>query len=135
MAPVVTAAHSRAYYTAEGAGNTGYGIDPEAYPHNSQGLVAEVTAALADRVDFRGYDNTGDGIADGLLILHSGPAAPEIIDPQLPRTVMLAHAFTLPGSRRAGRGRCSPTRWSPPAIRSAPGPMRPDTSWGWWIST
>ncbi len=120
VAPVVTAAHSRPYYTSEGAANTGYGIDPEAYPHNSQGLVAEVTAALADRVDFRRYDNTGDGIADGILILHSGPAAPERIDPELPRTVMLAHAFTLPRVATRGAGTVFPY-----AVVSARDPIGP----------
>jgi M6 family metalloprotease-like protein len=125
LAPTVTAAHSRAYYTSEGAGNTGYGIDPDAYPHNSQGLVAEVTATLADRVDFRLFDNTADGIADGLLVLHSGPAAPEILDPELPPTVMLAHAFTLPEPVARGPGTVFP--YAVASVHDAVGPWAHET--------
>ncbi len=102
LAPIVTAAHSRAYYTSEGTDNYGYGTDPDAYPHNAQGLVEEVTAAIADAVDLRLFDNNADGIVDGLLVLHSGPRAPEVIEASTSRDLMLAHAFTtsVPVARR-----------------------------------
>ncbi len=102
LAPTVTAAHPRRYYTSEGTGNAGFGIDPDAYPHNAQALVEEVTAAIADAVDLRRYDNNADGIVDGLLILHSGPRAPEVIEPGTSPDLLLAHAFTTsqPVARR-----------------------------------
>ncbi len=120
LAPTVVADHPRAWYTEEGSDNTGYGLDPRAYPHNGAGLVAEVTAELAGRVDFRAYDNTGDGIADGLLILHSGPPAPEILEGSLPRSTLLAHSFTLPAPAARGDGLVFPY-----ALASARDPAGP----------
>ncbi len=102
LAPVVTAPHSRAYYTTEGGAFGSNGLDPGTYPHNGQGLVDDVTRALADRVDFRLYDNTGDGIVDGLLILHSGPESAETSAGALPADVLVAHAFTLPAPEPRG---------------------------------
>jgi len=96
LAPVVTAPHSRAYYTTEGGAFGSNGLDPGSYPHNGQGLVDDVTQALDDRVDFRLYDNTLDGIVDGLLILHSGPKSAETSAGALPADVLVAHSFTLP---------------------------------------
>jgi M6 family metalloprotease-like protein len=95
LAPTVVAEHPRSWYTSEGEGNRGYGLDVDAYPHNSRGLVEEVTTKVTTAVDLRRFDNTGDGIVDGLLILHSGPPAPEVLTPGLPQSVMLAHSFTL----------------------------------------
>ncbi len=95
VAPTVVTEHPRTWYTSEGENNTGFGLDVAAYPHNSRGLVEEVTRKIAASVDLRRFDNTGDGIVDGLLILHSGPAAPEAITPELPRSLMAAHSFTL----------------------------------------
>jgi M6 family metalloprotease-like protein len=96
LAPLVIAPHSRAYYTTEGGAYGSNGLDPSSYPHNGQGLVDDVTRVLTDRVDFRQYDNTEDGIVDGLLILHSGPESAETSAGALPADVLVAHAFTLP---------------------------------------
>ena len=95
LAPTVVAEHPRSWYTSEGEGNRGYGVDVDAYPHNARGLVEEVTAKVTTAVDLRRFDNTGDGIVDGLLILHSGPPAPEVLTSGLPKSLMLAHSFTL----------------------------------------
>lgn len=95
LAPTVVAEHPRTYYTVEGEGNFGYGTDPNAYPHNARRLVEEVTAALVERVDFLRFDNTGDGIADGLLLLHSGPESIEAPGTSPPPDHLAAHAFTL----------------------------------------
>jgi M6 family metalloprotease-like protein len=102
LAPLVLAPHTRSYYTVEGTSNAGYGLDVQAYPHNAQGLVEDVTRALADRIDFRLYDNTRDGIVDGLLILHSGPVSTETSAGTLPPDVLLAHSFTLPAPEARG---------------------------------
>ncbi len=120
LAPTFVPAHIRAYYASEGEGNAGYGLDPRAYPHNAQRLAEEATAALADRVDFARYDNTGDGIADGLLLLQSGPPAPEVIDPSVPRSVLLPHAFTLPAPEERRDARVFP--YAVAATRDAVGP-------------
>jgi M6 family metalloprotease-like protein len=102
LAPNVTATHSRRYYTVEGTGNSGYGTDPDAYPHNAQRLVEEAVAAVSDAVDLRRFDNTGDGIVDGLLILHTGPRSAEASETVLPPDVLVAHAFTLPSPETIG---------------------------------
>ncbi len=47
------------------------------FPHNSQGLVRDVVVLIDDSVDFSQYDWDGDGVVDGLLIVHSGPGAEE----------------------------------------------------------
>ena len=96
LAPLVIAPHSRAYYTTEGGAFGSNGLDPATYPHNGQGLVDDVTRILADRVDYRLFDNTKDGIVDGLLVLHSGPESAETSAGALPPEVLVAHAFTLP---------------------------------------
>ena len=91
---IVMADNPRTFYTSDGDGNFGFGTDPNAYPHNARFLVEEVVVKLAGKVDFRQFDNTGDGICDGLLLLHSGPPAPETGEGITPDD-MLAHAFTL----------------------------------------
>lgn len=101
LAPLVVADHARSFYTEEGEGNLGFGLDPDAYPHNARFLVEEVTRKISAAADFRVFDNTGDGLADGLLLLHSGPSAPEGAV-SLPRSYLLAHAFTL--DRPVARG-------------------------------
>ncbi len=50
-------------------GQRGFG----SYPRNAQRLAEDaVTAADAD-VDFSNYDNDGDGMVDGLFVVHAGP--------------------------------------------------------------
>lgn len=95
LAPGVVADHPRTYYTVEGDGNLGFGLDPAAYPHNARRLVEEVTETLMAAVDFRRFDNTGDGIADGLLLLNSGPPAVEGGSDPITPDILAAHAFTL----------------------------------------
>jgi immune inhibitor A len=84
-----------AYYTNEGAGNAGSGIDPNAYPNNAQRLVEEAVAALGSGYDGARFDNTGDGLVDGLLVLHAGPGLEEGVPPAGgdPRLTLLAHQF------------------------------------------
>jgi len=47
------------------------------FPHNSQGLVRDVIGLVDDSVDFSRYDWDGDGLVDGLLLVHAGPGAEE----------------------------------------------------------
>jgi M6 family metalloprotease-like protein len=94
VAPTVVTDHPRTWYVSEGEGNNGFGTDPDAYPHNSRGLYEEVSAKALALVDFRAADNTGDGIADGVLLLHSSPSAPEA-GGSFDRTLMRDHAWSL----------------------------------------
>ncbi len=58
-----------AYYA-----NAHSGHQPEAYPKNSAG-AAEEAIEFADQAgaDFSGFDSSGDGAVDGLVILFAGP--------------------------------------------------------------
>ncbi len=55
-----------AYYTAC---NHGFG----SYPMNAQRLAEDAVAAADGDVDYRTYDNNGDGRVDALAIAHAGP--------------------------------------------------------------
>lgn len=58
-----------AYYTG---GNYGWG----AFPRNAQGMVRDAVIQLArGGFDFRPFDNDGDGIVDGLVVIHAGSGA------------------------------------------------------------
>ncbi|MEO0080652.1 MAG: M6 family metalloprotease domain-containing protein, partial [candidate division WOR-3 bacterium] len=47
------------------------------FPHNSQGLVAELVAKADPYIDFSRFDNDHDKVVDGLLLVHAGPGAEE----------------------------------------------------------
>jgi len=47
------------------------------YPNNVQKLVEDACALADDSVDFSQYDGDGDGIVDGIFIVHAGPGAEE----------------------------------------------------------
>lgn len=47
------------------------------YPNNSQGLLEDCVQILDPTVDFSQYDNNGDGYAEGIFLVHAGPAAEE----------------------------------------------------------
>lgn len=51
------------------------------FPHNTQGLVADLIKKVDPEIDFSHYDGDGDGFVDGLLVVHSGPGAEETRDP------------------------------------------------------
>jgi M6 family metalloprotease-like protein len=124
LAPSVTTSHPTSWYTTDPDGQPNYGVDPAAYPRNGQGLVEEVTARLMDRVDFKQFDNTGDGIADGLLLLHSGTPAPEGGGFPPPGS-MLDHAFTVPEPVPRGSALVFP--YAIAATRDAVGPWAHET--------
>ncbi|MDQ7051809.1 MAG: immune inhibitor A, partial [candidate division KSB1 bacterium] len=75
----IRADHPMRYYVnPDGAANTyddyGYG----SFPQNVPGLVTEILQKIDAQVDFRDYDNTGDGKVDALFVVHAGPAAEEV---------------------------------------------------------
>ncbi len=45
------------------------------YPNNCQKLAEDVISAVNGVVDFSDYDNNGDGIAEPIVIIHSGEGA------------------------------------------------------------
>ncbi|MGC9110774.1 MAG: M6 family metalloprotease domain-containing protein [candidate division WOR-3 bacterium] len=51
------------------------------FPHNSQGLIRDLVQAIDASVDFSRYDWDGDGLVDGLLVVHAGPGAEETGQP------------------------------------------------------
>jgi len=59
-----------AYYA-----NSSFGHNPASFPKNAGGLVAElIELAAGAGADFSGFDNSGDGAVDGLVIIFSGKA-------------------------------------------------------------
>lgn len=61
--------HPYSYYVQ---GNYGFGT----YPNNTQGLAEDAARELwALSIDFKPYDNNGDGYVDGLVIVHPGSGA------------------------------------------------------------
>ncbi|HTX17946.1 MAG TPA: M6 family metalloprotease domain-containing protein, partial [Bacteroidota bacterium] len=63
-----TMPHPYSYYVN---GQNGFG----SYPQNAQRLVEDALNAVAGVVDFKNYDNDGDGYVDALFVVHSGPGA------------------------------------------------------------
>ena len=45
------------------------------YPNNAQKMVEDAVALADPRVDFSKYDNDGDGVVDGLIVIHAGCGA------------------------------------------------------------
>lgn len=52
----------------------GYGYESP-YPRNVPRLVEEIVEKVDSQIDFSKYDNDGDGVVDGLFIVHAGPGA------------------------------------------------------------
>ena len=66
----ITAPQPYSYYVGDA-----YGMG--SYPNNSQGLLEHCVQILDPTVDFSQYDNNGDGYAEGIFLVHAGPAAEE----------------------------------------------------------
>jgi immune inhibitor A len=65
----ITAPHPYAYYADIG------GMGP--YPKNSEGLLEDCVHQLDPIIDFSQFDTDGDGVADGIIMVHAGPGAEE----------------------------------------------------------
>lgn len=66
--------HNYSYYVAGG-----YGIENQ-YPNNVQKLVEDAVKLADETVNFKDYDNDGDGYVDAIFVVHSGPGAEETGD-------------------------------------------------------
>ncbi|PKK82085.1 MAG: hypothetical protein CVT49_15510 [candidate division Zixibacteria bacterium HGW-Zixibacteria-1] len=66
----IMAPQSYAYYVGDDYGMGGY-------PNNSQGLLEDCVNILDPTIDFAQFDNNGDGYAEGIFLVHAGPAAEE----------------------------------------------------------
>jgi M6 family metalloprotease-like protein len=64
----ITVSDSLSYYANE---------NPNGYLHVAQLVREAVDVAEQNGVDFSQYDNDGDGVVDGLFIVHAGPGAEE----------------------------------------------------------
>jgi immune inhibitor A len=62
------------YYT-----DGSYGMG--SYPNNSQGLLEDCVNILDPALDFSLFDNNDDGSAEGIFLVHAGPAAEETGNP------------------------------------------------------
>ncbi|MEO0126387.1 MAG: M6 family metalloprotease domain-containing protein [candidate division WOR-3 bacterium] len=71
----VRAPQNYAYYVGD---SFGFYSD---YPRNVQKLVEDACALADPYVDFSQYDGDGDGIVDGIFIVHAGPGAEETGSP------------------------------------------------------
>lgn len=71
----VRAPQNYAYYVGD---SFGFYSD---YPRNVQKLVEDACALADPYVDFSQYDGDGDGIVDGIFIVHAGPGAEETGNP------------------------------------------------------
>ncbi|MCL6584168.1 MAG: M6 family metalloprotease domain-containing protein [bacterium] len=52
------------------------------YPTNAQKLAEDAVVAADPYVDYRRYDNNGDGEVDSLFIIHAGPSAEASTNPE-----------------------------------------------------
>ncbi|NQU06686.1 MAG: M6 family metalloprotease domain-containing protein, partial [Calditrichaeota bacterium] len=57
-----------AYYVD---GQNGFG----GFPRNARGMVRDALVAADGDVDFSDYDNGGNGVVEGLFVVHAGPSA------------------------------------------------------------
>ena len=86
-----TAPSSYQFYV-DGAFGTGI------YPNNVQKLVEDLVDQVDYLVDFREYDNDGDGYVDILLVIHSGSGAEYTKDPN----DIWSHKWNINRMRRDG---------------------------------
>jgi immune inhibitor A len=77
-------------YTRYTDGRSGTG----SYPHNTPRLVEEITAVADPDVDYAQFDRNGDGYVDGLILVHAGPGAEEIVKPAQRCEAIWSHKWT-----------------------------------------
>jgi immune inhibitor A len=65
-----TAPNPYTYYTNS---QSGLGI----FPHNAQQMAADAIALADPDVDFSRFDGDGDGVVDGVFVVHAGPGSEE----------------------------------------------------------
>lgn len=65
-----TAPQPYSYYTNS---QSGFGM----FPRNAQQMAADAVALADPDVDFSRFDGNGDGVVDGLFIVHAGPGSEE----------------------------------------------------------
>jgi len=75
-------------YTSYVGGQSGLG----SYPNNAQKLAEDAVIAADPYVDYRLYDNNGDGEVDSLFILHAGPSAEASSNPN---TYIWSHRWEM----------------------------------------
>lgn len=85
----VTLPNTYRYYVS---GNYGFG----SFPRNGQGMALDaLQKAAAAGVDFSPFDNDGDGVIDGLGVIHAGSGAELTGNP----SDMWSHKWAIPATR------------------------------------
>jgi immune inhibitor A len=88
--PYVRAPQPYAYYTA---GESGTG---NMYPHNTPGLLFDALTEYCKTDNLKRFDMDGDGIVDGIFLIHAGGGAEAEPDPQKRNDMIWSHKWTLP---------------------------------------
>lgn len=90
-----TASQPLSYYANDRAGFS-------SYPRSSSRLVEEAVELADPDVDFRQFDNNGDGIVDALFVVHAGPGAEEIYTVNFPehQQYLWSHKASISPVRR-----------------------------------
>mgnify|MGYP005846977605 CR=1 FL=1 len=65
-----------------------------AYPNNTQRLVEEIVTLADADVDYAQFDVNGDSFVDGLVLVHAGPGAETVIDPNVRANSIWSHKWT-----------------------------------------
>ncbi|MBM3329152.1 MAG: M6 family metalloprotease domain-containing protein [Calditrichaeota bacterium] len=68
----------RYYCNSDGQAGTDDDYGFGSYPRNVQRLVEDALALANEDLDLSVFDNDGDGVAEGLFIVHAGPGAEEL---------------------------------------------------------
>ena len=78
------------YYTA---GESGTGTN---YPRNTPGLLFDALTEYCKTDNLKRFDTDGDGLVDGIFLIHAGGGAEAEASPQKRNEMIWSHKWTLP---------------------------------------
>ncbi len=83
------------YCNADGESGTDDDNGYRPHPENVQGLIEAALAALDETIDYSEFDNDDDGYLDALFIVHSGPGAEAVVDPDQRAGYFWSHKWQI----------------------------------------